>query len=66
MTLIYILIYIIGFFVTAWVRGSKDASGEEDTAGQAGIALMWPMLAVFLILVSPVFIVEQMNKLRKK
>ena len=66
MTLLYILIYIIGFFVTAWVRGSKDASGEEDTAGQAGIALMWPMLAVFLILVSPVFIVEQMNKLRKK
>lgn len=65
MTLIYILIYIIGFFVTAWVRGPKDASGEEDTAGQAGIALMWPMLFVFLILVSPVFIVEQMNKLKK-
>jgi heme/copper-type cytochrome/quinol oxidase subunit 2 len=66
MTLIYILIYIIGFFVTAWVRGSKDASGEEDVVGQTIIALMWPMLAIFLILVSPVFIVEQMNKLRKK
>ena len=65
MTLLYVLIYIIGFFVTAWVRGSKDASGEEDTVGQAGIALMWPILAVFLIIVSPVFIVEQMNKLRK-
>lgn len=66
MTLIYILIYIIGFFVTAWVRGPKDANGEEDTVGQTIIALMWPMLVVFLILVSPVFIVEQMNKLRKK
>ena len=65
MTLIYILIYVIGFFVTAWIRGSKDASGEEDTAGQTGIALMWPILGVFLVLVSPVFIVEQMNKLRK-
>ncbi len=65
MTLIYILIYIIGFFVTAWIKGPKDASGEEDTAGQAFIALMWPILGVFLILVSPVFIVEQMNKLRK-
>ena len=65
MTLIYILIYIIGFFVTAWVRGSKDASGEEDTVGQAGIALMWPAIAIFFIMISPVFIVEQMNKLRK-
>ena len=44
MILIYILIYIIGFFVTAWIKGPKDASGEEDTAGQAFIALMWPIL----------------------
>jgi hypothetical protein len=66
MTLIYILIYIIGFFITAWIKGPKDASGEEDTVGQAGIALIWPILGVFFILVSPVFIVEQMNKLRKK
>jgi heme/copper-type cytochrome/quinol oxidase subunit 2 len=66
MTLFYILIYIVGFFVTAWIKGPKDANGEEDTAGQTGIALMWPMLAVFFILFSPVFIVEQMNKLRKK
>ena len=65
MTLLYILIYAIGFFVTAWIRGSKDANGEEDTAGQAGIALMWPILGVFLVLVSPIFIVEQMNKLKK-
>jgi hypothetical protein len=65
MTLIYTLIYIIGFFVTAWIKGPKDASGKEDTAGQAGIALIWPILGVFLILVSPVFIVEQMNKLRR-
>ena len=65
MTLIYILIYIIGFFITAWIKGPKDASGEEDVAGQAGIALIWPILGVFLILVSPVFIVEQINKLRK-
>jgi uncharacterized membrane protein len=65
MILIYILIYIIGFFVTAWIKGPKDASGEEDTAGQAGIALIWPILAVFLILFSPVFMVEQMNKLKK-
>jgi hypothetical protein len=65
MTLIYILIYIIGFFVTVWIKGPKDASGEEDVAGQAGIALIWPILGVFLILVSPVFIVEQINKLRK-
>jgi heme/copper-type cytochrome/quinol oxidase subunit 2 len=66
MTLIYILIYIIGFFITAWIKGPKDASGEEDTAGQAGIALMWPAIAIFFIMISPVFIVEQMNKLRKK
>jgi hypothetical protein len=65
MTLIYILIYIIGFFITAWIKGPKDASGEEDVAGQTGIALIWPILGVFLILVSPVFIVEQINKLRK-
>ncbi len=65
MTLIYILIYVIGFFVTAWIRGSKDASGEEDTAGQTVIALMWTILGVFPVLVSPFFIVEQMNKLRK-
>ena len=65
MTLIYILIYIIGFFITAWIKGPKDASGEEDVAGQTGIALIWPILAVFLIIVSPVFIVEQINKLRK-
>ena len=65
MTLIYILIYIIGFFVTAWIKGPKDASGEEDAVGQTIIALIWPILGVFLILISPVFIVEQMNKLRK-
>lgn len=65
MTSIYILIYIIGFFVTAWIIGSKDANGEEDTAGQTGIALMWPIIGVFLVLVSPIFIVEQMNKLKK-
>jgi heme/copper-type cytochrome/quinol oxidase subunit 2 len=66
MVLICLLIYIIGFFVTAWIKGPKDASGEEDTAGQAGIALMWPAIAIFFIMISPVFIVEQMNKLRKK
>jgi len=66
MILLYILIYIIGFFVTAWIKGPKDASGEEDVAGQTGIALIWPILGVFLILLSPVFIVEQMNKLKKK
>jgi hypothetical protein len=66
MTLIYILIYIIGFFVAAWIKGPKDANGDEDTAGQAGIALMWPILFVFLIFVSPIFIVEQMNKLKKR
>jgi hypothetical protein len=65
MILIILLIYIIGFFVTVWIKGPKDASGEEDVAGQAGIALIWPILGVFLILVSPVFIVEQINKLRK-
>ena len=65
MILIILLIYIIGFFVTVWIKGPKDASGEEDVVGQTIIALMWPMLAVFLILVSPVFIVEQINKLRK-
>ena len=65
MILISLLIYIIGFFVTVWIKGPKDASGEEDVAGQAGIALIWPILGVFLILVSPVFIVEQINKLRK-
>jgi hypothetical protein len=65
MTLIYILIYIIGFFITAWIKGPKDASGDEDVVGQAGIALIWPILGVFFILVSLVFIVEQINKLRK-
>ena len=63
--MIYIIIYIIGFLVTAWIKGPKDASGEEDVAGQTGIALLWPMLAVFLIMVSPIFLVEQLNKLRK-
>jgi heme/copper-type cytochrome/quinol oxidase subunit 2 len=65
MTLLYIIIYIIGFLVTAWIKGPKDASGEEDVAGQTIIALMWPILAVFLIMVSPIFLVEQLNKLRK-
>jgi heme/copper-type cytochrome/quinol oxidase subunit 2 len=65
MTLLYIIIYIIGFLVTAWIKGPKDASGEEDVAGQTGVALLWPMLAVFLIMVSPIFLVEQLNKLRK-
>ncbi len=43
-----------------------DASGDEDVAGQTGVALIWPALAVFLIIISPMFIVEQMNKLKKK
>lgn len=63
--MIYIIIYIIGFLATAWIKGPKDASGEEDVAGQTGIALLWPILLVFLIMVSPIFLVEQLNKLRK-
>jgi hypothetical protein len=65
MTILYISIYVLGFLVTAYINGPKNAHGEEDAAGQTGVALMWPLIAVFLIMVSPIFIVQQLNKFRK-
>jgi hypothetical protein len=64
--MIWILVYVIGFIVTAYIRGPRDAAGEKDTAGQAGIALMWPILAVFFLMMIPVFLVQLINTLRKE
>lgn len=63
--MMYIIIYIIGFLVTAYIEGPKSATDDEDVVGQTGIALLWPILALVLVLLSPVFVVAQLNKLRK-
>lgn len=63
--MMYIIIYIIGFLVTAYIKGPKDAMGDEDVVGQTGIALLWPILALVFVILSPVFVVAQLNKLRK-
>jgi heme/copper-type cytochrome/quinol oxidase subunit 2 len=65
MTLLYIAIYVIGFIVTAWIHGPKDAHNEDDVVGQAGVSLLWPLILVALIAMIPVFIVQAINELRK-
>ena len=65
MTLLYIAIYVIGFIATAWIHGPKDAHGEEDIVGQAGVSLLWPLIVIGLIAAIPVFIVQAINELRK-
>jgi hypothetical protein len=64
MTLIYILIYIIGFFVTYWVIGPTH-HGIEDDPAQRALALLWPFTVLFLIAELSVFIIVQINRLRK-
>jgi hypothetical protein len=64
MTLIYILIYIIGFFVTYWVIGPTH-HGIEDDPAQRALALLWPFTMVLLIAALPLFILQQINKLKK-
>lgn len=64
--MMYIIIYIIGFLVTAYINAPKDAMDDDnDIVGQTGIALLWPILALVFVLLTPVFIVAQLNKLRK-
>jgi hypothetical protein len=64
MILIFLLIYIIGFFITDWVIGPTH-DGVEDDPAQRALALLWPLSGFILIASLPVFIVEQINKLRK-
>ena len=64
MVLICLLIYIIGFFVTHWIIGPTH-DGVTDDPAQRGIALLWPITGWILIAAFLVFIVRQMNKLRK-
>jgi hypothetical protein len=64
MILICLLIYIIGFFITHWIIGPTH-DGIEDDPAQRGIALLWPITGFILIAALAVFIVEQINKLRK-
>jgi len=60
MTLIYILIYIIGFFVTYWVIGPTH-HGIEDDPAQRALALLWPITGLILIAAFLVFIVQQIG-----
>jgi hypothetical protein len=64
MILICLLIYIIGFFIVHWIIG-PTYDGIEDDPAQRGIALLWPITGFILIAALAVFIVEQINKLRK-
>jgi biotin transporter BioY len=64
MILICLLIYIIGFFVTHWVIGPTH-DGVEDDAVQIALALLWPITGFILIAALPVFILRQINKLKK-
>jgi hypothetical protein len=64
MTLLYILIYIIGFFVTHWIIGPTH-DGVEDDDAQRALALLWPITGFILIAALPVFILRQINKLKK-
>ena len=68
MILIFLLIYIIGFFVTHWAVGPThyiNGEGISDDDAQRGIALSWPIAAPIFISASLVFIVKQINKLIK-
>jgi hypothetical protein len=60
MILIFLLIYIIGFFVTHWVIGPTH-DGIEDDPAQRAIALLWPITGLILIAALAVFIVRQMR-----
>jgi hypothetical protein len=64
MILICLLIYIIGFFITHWVIGPTH-DGVTDDPAQRALALLWPITGFILIAALPVFIVEQINRLRK-
>jgi hypothetical protein len=63
--ILFIILYIIGFFVAVWFTSPIDARGEKDIAGQTGSAVLWPILFLYLILVGVVSIVEFINKLKK-
>jgi len=64
MVLICLLIYIIGFFVTHWIIGPTH-DGVEDDDAQRALALLWPITGFILIAALPVFILRQINKLKK-
>ena len=68
MILIFLLIYIIGFFVTHWMVGPThyiNGEGIPDDDAQRGIALSWPIATPIFIAVSIVFIVKQIDRLVK-
>jgi hypothetical protein len=60
MILIFLLIYIIGFFVTHWVIGPTH-DGIEDDPAQRAIALLWPITGLIFIAALAVFVVRQMS-----
>jgi hypothetical protein len=60
MILIFLLIYIIGFFITHWVIGPTH-DGVEDDPAQRALALLWPLSGFILIASLPVFILRQMG-----
>jgi biotin transporter BioY len=64
MILICLLIYIIGFLITHWVIGPTH-DGVEDDDAQRALALLWPITGFILIAALPVFILRQINKLKK-
>ena len=68
MILIFLLIYIIGFFVTHWMVGPThyiNGEGIPDDDAQRGIALLWPITLPIFITSLPVSIVRQVNKFIK-
>lgn len=68
MILIFLLIYILGFFVTHWMVGPThyiNGKGIPDDDAQRGIALLWPISAPIFIAASLVFVVKQINKSMK-
>lgn len=64
--MLYLVIYLIGFVVTAIVVGPNDAAGRKDIVAQTVSALLWPLIATFFIIISPVFLVHLINMLRKE
>ena len=64
MILICLLIYIIGFFIIHWIIGPTH-DGVTDDPAQRALALLWPFTILFLIAELSVFIIVQINRLRK-
>jgi len=61
-----LIIYILGFVITAFSFNGKNAKGQDDVWLHFVLSILWFLVAFFFILCSPILFIFAIRWVKKK